>query len=87
MTTKATLRVKKWYETIFPDDECAEDLNSEITFNDVFDTLANYGDIYECLFPDGEADSLIRERIFAKLAMIMRVDPQYIYEQWYKCAK
>ena len=47
MTTKATLRVKKWYETNFPEDEFAEDLNSEITFNDVFDTLANYGDIYE----------------------------------------
>ena len=86
MTTKATIQVKKWYETNFPDDECSEYLNDSITFNDVFDALDGYEDIYKCIFVDDFADSVIRERIFCQLALIMRVDYNYIYEQWLKCA-
>ena len=86
MTTKATLRVKKWYEINFPDDECSEHLNDSITFNDVFDALDNYDDVYKCIFVDDFADSVIRERIFYQLALIMRVDYNYIYKQWLKCA-
>ena len=43
-------------------------------------------DIYITLFGSEElGDSLVRERVFDKLAEIMGVDYNYIYEQWLLC--
>lgn len=76
--------VKDWYIETFPTDELGEGLNADVTFENVFEALDAYQDIYIVL--GGNADSVIRERVFTRLAQIMHVDYDYIYEQWLKCA-
>lgn len=75
------LKVKKWYMDTYKTDELGKELNSLITFKDVFNTLDSYQDIYKLL---GVDDSIVRERVFEKLSKIMKVDYDYIYEQWLK---
>ena len=71
--------VREWYMGAFPTDECGRFLNPNATFYGLFETLDNHGDIYDYIW---EHDSVIRERLFAKLADIMDCDYDYIYEQW-----
>ena len=71
--------IKQWYCEQYPEDEMGEEINPEITFEDLFDVLDNYQDVYEAL---GVDDSTIRERVFCRLATIMGVEYEYIYEQW-----
>ena len=59
---KQTLR--SWYLSAFPEDwEEGEKLSQTATFEDLFRTLDNYEDVYECM---GRADSVIRERLFGR---------------------
>lgn len=80
-TTKQT-KVRDWYIETYPHDELARSISDSVTFEDVFNTLDRRKDVYE-LF--GVADSMIREKIFAELAVIMDVDYDYIYNQWTIC--
>jgi hypothetical protein len=73
------LEIKKWYLENYANDELGEELKDNITFNDLFYALDRYENIYELL---GSADSIIRERVFQKLAELMQVDYDYIYNQW-----
>lgn len=77
-TTKDT-NIRDWYIATYPHDKLANEINPEITFNDVFERLDSRKCVYE-LF--GVADSLIRENIFSELAIVMGVDYDYIYDQW-----
>jgi hypothetical protein len=80
-----TQTLKSWYISEFPSDrEEAENLNPSATFEDLFRTLDNYGNVYECM---GYVDSLIRERLFERLAEIMEVSYNEIYEQWLKATQ
>ena len=80
MIVNENTNIKEWYMKEYPDDEVGATLNDDITFEGLFETLDSYGDVYEYL--GGQADSVVRERCFAKLAEIMQVDYSYIYEQW-----
>lgn len=71
--------LKDWYTKTYPDDKLGEKLNSRATFYDLFEALDNYQDIYN-LF--GIEDSIVRERIFEKLAEIMECPHEEIYNQW-----
>lgn len=74
-------KLKEWYVQNFPTDDLAEAINEEKTFYDLFKCLDRYGDVYsECM--GSGVDSIIRERLFRKLAEIMSVDYDYIYNQW-----
>ena len=75
---KAT-NIRKWYMETYPTDELGECLNPNATFYGLFETLDNRKDVYDYI---GEGDSVIRERLFEKLAEIMECDYDYIYEQW-----
>ena len=75
------LNVKEWYRGEYPTDDLVEEIKDTVTFEDVFEALDNYRDIYNEI---GTTDSLVRERIFNKLATLMEVDYDYIYEQWLK---
>ena len=75
------LKIKDWYKEEYPTDKLGDDIKKDITFYDIFDALDNYQDIYETM---GVDDSIIRERVFAKLAELMEVDYDYIYDQWLK---
>lgn len=75
------LNVKEWYRGEYPTDDLVEEIKDTITFEDIFEALDNYRDIYNEI---GTTDSLVRERIFNKLATLMEVDYDYIYDQWLK---
>lgn len=71
--------IKEWYIREYPTDELGEEMNEKITFEDLFYVLDNRKSVYDNL---GAFDSIIRERVFSKLAEIMQVDYDYIYNQW-----
>jgi hypothetical protein len=70
--------IKTWYQTNFPTDKLGADLN-EVTFDEVFNCLDRRKDLYEFI---GVTDSLIRERLFEKLAELAQMPYSYIYDQW-----
>jgi len=72
-------KIKDWYLSEFKDDELGEEINSEITFEGLFNDMDNYKSVYESL---EVYCSTIRERVFVRLADIMDVDYDYVYEQW-----
>ena len=83
MNTTEKTRIKDWYCKEYSTDELGAELNENITFEDLFVVLDTYKDVYEAL---GVGDSIIRERVFDRLAKIMNVDYDYIFEQWLKSA-
>lgn len=72
-------RMKDWYAYAYSEDNFGERIDDKNTFQDLFDCLDSHGDVYECI---GCGDSLIRERMFAKLAEIIGETYDYVYEQW-----
>lgn len=72
-------KLRDWYMENFPTDDLGNEINPDATFQDLFDTLDSYGNVYKTI---GIGDSIIRERLFAGLAEIMGVNYEYIYEQW-----
>lgn len=79
---KLKLNVKEWYRGEYSTDDLVEEIKDTVTFKDVFEALDNYEDIYEVI--GNGIDSIVRERIFNKLATLMEVDYDYIYDQWLK---
>lgn len=79
---KLKLNVKEWYRGEYSTDDLVEEIKDTVTFEDVFEALDNYEDIYEVI--GNGIDSIVRERIFNKLAILMEVDYDYIYDQWLK---
>lgn len=74
-------KLKEWYAKNFPSDDAADTINEGKTFYDLFKCLDRHGEIYsECM--GDSVDSVIRERLFTKLAEIMNVTYDYIYNQW-----
>jgi hypothetical protein len=68
--------IKNWYESEFTTDELGKEINPNATFEEVKDNLPN---VYDYL--DLE-DSIVRERVFIKLAEIMNVHNDIIYYKW-----
>jgi len=73
--------IRDWYLETYPEDELGQELANDITFEDAYDLLNSYEYNY---FYDYVAvnDSLIRERIFTKLAELYNKDYQDIYDLW-----
>ncbi len=75
----AKIKVKPWYQNKYVTDEVGESINDEIVFGDLWDCLKNGEDFYRVI---GVGDSLVRERLFVKLAEIFHVSYEYIYGMW-----
>jgi hypothetical protein len=73
------INVKNWYVETYPTDELGQDINPEIEFTNVLNTLDNYSDIYDLI---GVGDSIIRERLFQKLSQITGQTYTEIYDKW-----
>ena len=73
------MNIREYYLENFPTDELGIEINPEATFEGLFYELDNYGDVYEYI---GVGDSLIRERCFERLSLIMGCDYDVIYSQW-----
>lgn len=76
--------VKEWYLKNYSNDDLGQEIDENITFYDIFYTLDRRKDVYNTI---GVDDSIIRERIFEKLADVMQCDYNYIYEQWLLCTE
>lgn len=70
--------VKDWYVKQYPSDSMGKDLNN-ITFCDLLSGLQHGEDFYELI---GVSDSIIRERIFNKLAKVSHLPYDKIYYLW-----
>ena len=82
LEVKEVVFIKDWYTQEYPTDELGVEINSEATFEGLFETLDRRKDVYNYI---GVGDSIVRERAFRKLAEIIGADYQYIYEQWLLC--
>ena len=71
--------IKDWYTKEYPEDDLGCCLKPATTFYDLFTALDLHADVYSFT---GVGDSVVRERLFNKLAEIMDVSYDYIYDQW-----
>jgi len=72
-------RIRDWYMKAYPTDDLGSSIKSNITFYNAFECLDARKDFYKFL---GVGDSIVRERVFMQLAIIMNCDYDYIYSQW-----
>jgi hypothetical protein len=75
------MTIKNYYTQTFFTDELGNEINENATFEELFIQLDNYQDVYKYI---GVYDSIVRERIFEKLANVIGVNYEYIYSQWLK---
>jgi hypothetical protein len=71
--------IKEFYLSNYPTDELGNEIHTKATFIGLFEVLDTYKDVYNYI---GVHDSIIRERIFEKLANEMGIDYTEIYNQW-----
>ena len=72
-------KLKSYYMNKYKTDELGVEIKSNITFNDLFKCLDGYNCVYDFI---GVGDSIVRERLFSALAIVMECDYDYIYNQW-----
>jgi hypothetical protein len=75
------MTIREFYMTNFPTDELGEELNETPTFPGLLNQLIVGGDVYRYI---GVDDSVIRERLFERLAEELEVDYNYVYNLWLK---
>ena len=71
--------IKNYYLNEYPTDDLGADINPKADFDGLLMVLNEGDDVYEYL---GVTDSLVRERVFEKLANIMGVEYNTIYDMW-----
>lgn len=73
------LEIIDFYVNEYPKDDIVFEINPKATFNGLYEVLNKKGDAYKYI---GVADSLVRERVFQKLAEIKGVKYDVIYDMW-----
>lgn len=71
--------IKEWYVSTYPSDELGVKIADGVTFWTLFDALDAYQDVYAVL---SVGDSIIRERCFERLSVLIDMPYSYVYEQW-----
>lgn len=71
-------RIRNWYTAVFPTDELGPKIK-DITFSDLVESMNRGEDVYETL---GVCDSIVRERVFDRIATTLEVDYDVIYYKW-----
>jgi len=75
-----TTPIRTWYISAYPTDDVGPTLNPATTFADLWQALTYGGCVYAAL--GGDADSVVRERVFEKLAALLGTDYDSIYTLW-----
>ncbi len=75
------MKIREFYLETYPTDELGFELNETPTFPGLLNQLIIGGDVYNYI---GVGDSIIRERLFEKLAESMEVSYDYVYNLWLK---
>jgi hypothetical protein len=71
------MNIKKWYLETFPDDEMGENINDDADFTEM--DYYEVRHIYDYL---GDIDTVIRERVFQKLASLLNMEYKEVYDIW-----
>jgi hypothetical protein len=75
------MTIREYYLTKYPTDELGVELNETPTFAGLLNQLIVGGDVYRYI---GVADSIVRERLFERLAEELNVKYDYVYDLWIK---
>ena len=73
------MKIKGFYLCEYPTDELGVDINPDATFTGLLNELFTEGDVYEYI---GVCDSIIRERLFERLAEELGTPYDYVYNLW-----
>jgi len=72
--------IKTWYLTNYPDDKLGVELNWDITFEFIYNSMYNKIPDFDLYKTIGVYDSVVRERIFGELAILYNVEYEEIYK-------
>ena len=75
------MTIREFYVSKYPTDELGVELNETPTFAGLLNQLIVSGDVYAYLYV---YDSIIRERLFERLAEELEVSYDYVYNLWVK---
>ena len=75
------MSIREFYLENYPTDNLGLELNETPTFPGLLNQLIVDGDVYRYI---GVSDSLVRERLFEKLAEELKVSYDYVYNLWLK---
>jgi len=73
------MTIREFYVNNYPTDELGVELNETPTFAGLLNQLIVGGDVYRYI---GVGDSIIRERLFERLAEELEVSYEYVYNLW-----
>ncbi len=73
------MTIREYYLETYPTDDLGLELNPTPTFAGLLNQLIIGGDVYRYI---GVGDSLIRERLFERLAEELNVKYDYVYNLW-----
>jgi len=74
------MNIKEFYLNTYPTDELGVELIETTTFVGLLDVLHNNTkDVYDYI---GVGDSIVRERVFERLAEILEMPYDYVYNLW-----
>jgi hypothetical protein len=75
------MTIREFYLANYPTDDLGLELNETPTFAGLLNQLIVGGDVYRYI---GVGDSIIRERLFERLAEELNVKYDYVYNLWLK---
>jgi hypothetical protein len=75
------MTIREYYLETYPTDDLGLELRTTPTFAGLLNQLIVGGDVYQYI---GVGDSLIRERLFERLAEELNVKYDYVYNLWLK---
>jgi hypothetical protein len=75
------MTIREFYVAKYPSDDLGLELNETPTFAGLLNQLIVGGDVYQYI---GVGDSIIRERLFERLAEELEVSYDYVYNLWLK---
>jgi hypothetical protein len=75
------MTIREFYVKNYPSDDMGDGINPTATFAGLLNQLIVGGDVYEYLYV---YDSIIRERLFERLAEELNVKYEYVYNLWLK---
>ena len=75
------MNIREFYVKNYPTDDLGVGINPKATFAGLLNQLIVGGDVYEYLYV---YDSIVRERLFERLAEELEVSYEYVYKLWLK---
>ena len=73
------MTIREFYVAKYPTDDMGDGINPTATFAGLLNQLIVGGDVYAYLYV---YDSIIRERLFERLAEELNVKYEYVYNLW-----